>query len=115
MNEREESILNLARELRGRDKIDEANIDAEFLFRFDIALCKWVGKIRGLMHTLIGQTGDAPLSREDGLKVIIHLESNPGVLLTVTIGANAHDKITTLKGDYYLSGFTTSRSSFAFR
>ena len=97
-NDREQDITNLAKWLLGydmRNRLDEATIDAEFLFRFDPRWCRWVDKIRSNIRVLLGQTGEAPLSLEDGEKWFHHMEVNRG--LTVDL---ATDRVSTHRGGY---------------
>ena len=88
-NEREQHILNLAEgllRLHEEGKLDEARIDAEFLFRFEVMWCKWVSRIRAMMRDLIGQSGDAPLSDEDGARWLVHLDGNIGLRVEMQLG-----------------------------
>ena len=92
-NKREQDILRFADMLLNginptgeQTPPDEATIDAGFLFRFDPVWCRQVSKIRQMMRALLGQTGDAPLSTEDGTRLLVHLDGNPDIRITGTSG-----------------------------
>jgi hypothetical protein len=106
-NEREQLILTLADGLltsinKGGD-IDEAKVDAEFLFRFEVTWCTWVSLLRTMMRELLKQSGDAPLSVEDGARLLIHLDSNVGLRVGMQLG-NGSTKLTieNSRGAYHI-------------
>ena len=106
MNDREQNILDSAYELLGQlhpqSDLDEAAIDAEFLFRFNTSWCNWVNKIRKMMRDLIGLEGDEPLSVEDGARWCVHLESNPGLHVGVEAGPDGtHCTMAADRGGYH--------------
>ena len=103
-NKREQHILNLSGGLlsEGSD-LDEARVDAEFLFRFEVVWCKWVSRIRTMMRSLIGQSGDAPLSDKDGARWLVHLDINVGLQVGIQLGGpKTHYSIKTSRGGYYI-------------
>lgn len=89
LNEREQGILKLAKglliSLHKKSNLDEARVDAEFLFRFEVTWCRWMNRIRGMMRTMIGQTGEGPLSSKDGARWRVHLSSNVGLDVKIII------------------------------
>lgn len=107
INEREQHILNLSEGLLTRlcegGGLDEARVDAEFLFRFEVIWCKWVNRIRTMMRALIGQSSDAPLSDKDGARWLVHLDSNAGLGVGMQLGdAKTHYTIENSRGGYYI-------------
>jgi len=95
LSEREQNVLELSlglftrlREEEDLDErcLDEASIDSQFLFRFEVTWCRWVVRIRSMMAAMIGQTGDALLSSEDGARWLLHLDSNAGLSVSMTLG-----------------------------
>jgi hypothetical protein len=106
LNARERSIIELVHRLlaelsKNKKALDEATIDAQFLFRFDPTWCKWVSKIRRMMRQMMGKTGDEALSVEDGAHWLVHLESNPGLRVGLEIGANGpKHTVATARGGY---------------
>jgi hypothetical protein len=107
LDDRERDITRLALHLLAQlrpDKtaLDEATIDANFIFRFDPAWCKRVSRIRGMMRALLGQGGDGPLSVEDGATWLVHLEANEGLQISVQVGPdNSGWEIRTKRGGGY--------------
>lgn len=102
LDNREQSIIELALNLlsklrRDKKALDEATIDAEFLFRFEPIWCEWVSRIRRMMRAMMGQTGDGPLSVEGGAAYRGHLKSNSG--LRISIDGTTH-KVETDRGGY---------------
>jgi hypothetical protein len=85
MNEREQKIIQLAKGCLAQKPLDEATIDANFLFRFDTGWCEWVNKIRQMMWALIGETNNNPLPSESGMKLYVHLDSNLGLSVGMEI------------------------------
>lgn len=97
-NDREQDIINLAKWLLDKVKqnvLDEATIDAEFLFRFDSRWCRWVREIRSNIRVLLGQTGEAPLSLEEGGRWFHHMEVNSGLTVGIDNG-----RVNTHRGGY---------------
>ncbi len=87
---RTQDVLELAARLLTRLSegidLDEAVVDAEFLFRFEVTWCKWVSQIRSVMRAMLGRSGDTPLSDEDGARWLLHLESNVGLRVAMQLG-----------------------------
>lgn len=105
MNDREQNIIKIAKGFRDQSSrkipLDEATIDANFLFRFEVVWCKWVSNIRGMMWSMIGESSNEPLSSEDGTRWLIHLDANPGVVVGLDITpSETKFTVTTSKGDY---------------
>ncbi len=80
---REENILNLADQLlKATIELDEAIIDSQFLFRFDLSWYRWVCRIRGIVWLLVtDQESQKPLSIENNLHLrwVMHIEDNFGI------------------------------------
>jgi hypothetical protein len=105
-HDREQDILQLAGglliRLRNRGDLDEATIDAEFLFRFEPTWCEWVDRIRGMMRAMVGQIDNEPLSLEDGARWLVHLESNVGLQVGVEVEPNGTRlTIESVRGGYH--------------
>ncbi len=105
MNEREREIIQLARgfltQLSQQKTVDEAAINANFLFRFESVWCEWISKIRQMMWAMMGESSDTPLSSESGARLLVHLESNPGLSVGVNITPEGTTfTMTTATGNY---------------
>jgi hypothetical protein len=106
LDKRERHIISLAHRLLSRlsnDKniLDEATIDAQFLFLFEPTWCTWVSRIRQMMRQMMGQNGDEPLSVEDGARWAVHLDSNPGLRVGLETGPNGSKyTVSTNRGGY---------------
>jgi hypothetical protein len=101
LDERETQIVELASDLLSRlNSFDESAVDANFIFRFEPIWCGWVSKIRGMMHALLGQAGDGPLSSEDGARWLVHIQANIGVSADIRIGDQGGLYVKTNKGSY---------------
>ncbi len=101
-DERERKIIQLARKFLSRtvDQIEpshpliyaydlnEADIDAGFIYRFDPVLNEQLDQARAMMRALVGKDGCEPLSGHDAVRWLIHLEDNPGVRLSITLGGS---------------------------
>ncbi len=95
MNAREHQIVMLAHNLVGRAnsnakqiKPDACTTAAEFLLRFDLSANQYLSRMRTMMRAMLGQTGNAPLSLEDGLRWQLHLQANRDVRIVGQFGPN---------------------------
>jgi hypothetical protein len=56
-----------------------------------------------MMRAMIGQTGDAPLSSEDGARWLLHLDSNVGLSVSMTLGGEEPKyTIENARGSYHI-------------
>lgn len=86
---REEEIICLAKRVLAlvlsKDMLG-ADIDAQFLFRFDQRWCAWVSKIRFMMRELIKLPGEGPLPSKEGTEIWVHLDMNRVTRCSMTLG-----------------------------
>ena len=87
---REKEIIATARDLRTRleqsrtlglssqpdTALERLDIDAAFLFRFDLHWYITAARIRGMMRALLGLVGNEPLSDADGKRLVEHFMRN---------------------------------------
>ncbi len=106
-NERENNILSIAEQLLSADiELDEAIIDSQFFYRFDLSLYYAISEIRRCIWSLMEQDCDKPLTSDNQthLKWMLHIERNRGI----SVGWDSSDGLTvfnTITGENGFSPF----------
>ena len=81
----------------------DAQIDAEFLFRFEVGWCRKVGNIREMTCSLFGKSEDEILTPEDIARLWVHLEVNAGLVASINIEPNiTRPVLSTAQGNYHI-------------
>jgi hypothetical protein len=105
LNNRENDILRLAHGFLsfGRELPMDAQIDAEFLFRFEVGWCRWISGIREMICSLFGKNEFEKLTPDDIARLFVHLEVNAGVVASINIEPNiTRPVISTARGNYHI-------------
>jgi hypothetical protein len=68
--------------------VRDMEVDAAFLFRFDLRWYHVAASIREKMASLLGRIADEPLSPADGKRWIRHMVLNPGLIIEQSLAIN---------------------------